>query len=104
MVAACVVFTLVIRKIFLSRMPSDIICILGNFITHPKVSHFHASRSLALNGIIGNADGGRVFAMNWVPGLRMAEFLEGESKNHALFAIEEEGPEFGFCSRCDDET
>ncbi len=104
MVAACVVFTLVIHKIFLSRMPSDIVRILGNFITHPKVSHFHASRSLALNGIIGDADGGRVVAMNWVPGLLMAKFFKGESKNHAFFAIEEEGPEFGFCSGCDDKT
>jgi hypothetical protein len=37
-------------------------------------------------------------------GLGVSEFLKGESKNHAFFAIEEEGPEFGFGGGCDDET
>jgi hypothetical protein len=35
-------------------------------------------------------------------GLRVAEFLKGESKYHAFFAIEKESAEFGFCGRSDD--
>jgi hypothetical protein len=94
MVAACMVFTLVIRKIFLSRMRMMILSLTQKYL----ISMLRDRWRLTV------ADGGRIVAMNWVPRLRMAEFLEGESKNHALFAIEEEGPEFGFCSGCDDET
>ncbi len=36
-----VVFTLVISKIFLARMPLEIIRILCYLITHPKISHLH---------------------------------------------------------------
>ncbi len=58
------VFALIVRKIFLSGVPFDIVCILGNFIADPKISHFHRSRMLVFDGVVRNADGGGVVAMD----------------------------------------
>jgi hypothetical protein len=51
---------------------------------------------LALNGVISNANRCSVIAVNmrfwlWVP-----KFFKGESINHSLLAIQEEGTKFGF--------
>jgi hypothetical protein len=86
-----VVFTLVISKILFSRVPFDIIHILGNLITHPKISHFCQARSLSFDGVVCNAYGGGIVAMNGCFWLRMALFFESHTKNHALFAVQEEG-------------
>jgi hypothetical protein len=82
-------FTLVISKILLTRMPLDLICILDNFITHPEITHFHRSRALSFNSVVGNANGGGVIAMNVSFWLGMAEFFKRESENHPFFAVEE---------------
>ena len=49
MVSSDVVFALVVRQVFLTWVPPDIIRILRNFITNPKISHFHCSRSLLID-------------------------------------------------------
>ncbi len=58
------VFTLVISKIFLARMPSDIICILRDLITNPEVPHLHLTGALMFNGVVCNANSGGVVAMD----------------------------------------
>ena len=71
-----VVFALVIRQILFSWMPSDIICVLGNLVTNPEISHFHRSRSLTLNSVVCYADCGGVITMYVCPRLGMAKLFK----------------------------
>ena len=68
-----VVFTLVISKILFTRVPFDIVRILGNLITHPKISHFHRARLLSVDGVVCNAYGGGIVAMDLCFWLRVAQ-------------------------------
>jgi hypothetical protein len=86
-----VVFTLVISKILFTRVPFDIVRILGNLITHQKIPHIHRARLLSFDGVVRNAYSGGVVAMDGCFWLRMAQFFEGQTKNDALFAVQEEG-------------
>jgi hypothetical protein len=78
---------LIIGKIFLSGVPFNIVCILCNFIAHPKISHFHRTRALSFHGVVGDADGRRIVAMDRRMRLGMSQFFERHAENHALFAI-----------------
>jgi hypothetical protein len=53
-------------------MPFGIAGILGNFITDPKISHFHQTRLLPFDSVVCNADGGGVVAMDQCFGLWVA--------------------------------
>jgi hypothetical protein len=80
-------FTLVVRQILLARVPfkrKNILCFL---FTSPKISHFHCSRTLSFDGIIGNPDGGCIIAVDGGFGLRVAKVFKRESKNHTFLAI-----------------
>jgi hypothetical protein len=61
-------------------------------------------RSLPFHSVIWDTDGSPVIAMDLCFGLWMAQFFKGHSKNHALFAIEEEGTKFGFGGRCSNKS
>jgi hypothetical protein len=52
-----VMLALVIGKIFLPRVTVNIICILGNFITHPELSHFHRLQALSYDSFFHNTNG-----------------------------------------------
>jgi hypothetical protein len=104
MVCPGMVFTLVISKIFLARMPSDIICILRNLITNPEVLHLHRTGALRFNGVVRNANSGDVVAMDRSFMLWMSQLFESQPENHAFFTIQEEGTEFGFCSGRNNKT
>jgi hypothetical protein len=104
MMAARMVLALVVSQVFESWVPLDVIRVLSYLITNPKISHFHASSALAFDGVICDSDGSRVVAMDRGFRLWMAEFFEGEAKDHAFFAVEEEGTEFGFGGGSNDET
>jgi hypothetical protein len=91
MMCPWVVFTLVVGKILFSGVPFDIVDILCFFIANPKISHFHRSRSLSFDSVVCNSDGCGVIAMDQCFWLGMAQLFEGQSKNHALFTIQEEG-------------
>ena len=104
MVSARVVLTLVVCKIFFSGKIFDVVFSLFDSICNPKKSHFHGPRALTFDGVIGNADGSRIVAINGYSGLRMAHFFEGYAKNCCLFAIKEQGAEFGFGGRSHDES
>jgi hypothetical protein len=58
-----VVLTLIIGKIFLSRVPFNIICILGHLITYPEIPHFYGSQALPFDSIVCNTNGGCIIAM-----------------------------------------
>ncbi len=93
------VFALIIGKIFLSRVPvTNIVGILCYLVTNPKISHFHRLRTLAFDSVVRDTDGRGVVAMDRGFWLGVPQFLKCEAEDHALFAIEEEGTEFGF--RC----
>jgi hypothetical protein len=91
------VFTLVINKIFLARMPSDIICILHNLITNPEVPHLHRTGVLMFNGVVCTANSSGIVAMDRSFGLWMSQLFKGQQENHAFFTIQEEGTKFGLC-------
>jgi hypothetical protein len=105
MVSSNVVFASVVSQVLLTWVPPDIVRILCNFITNPKISHFHRTRFLAFDSVIcnTNANGSHVIAMNLYFGLRMPQLFKGHAKNHSFFAIEEEGAKFGLGDRCNDE-
>ena len=59
---------------------------------------------LTPDGVVGDADGGRIIAIDRYGGLWVAHFFECDAKNCRLFAVQEEGAEFGFGGGCDDES
>jgi hypothetical protein len=95
-VSARVVLALIICKVFFARKVVDVKFSLCNSICNPKESHFHGLRALALDGVVGDAYGGGVIAIDRDWWLRMAHLIECDAKNCGLFAIEKEGAELGF--------
>jgi hypothetical protein len=69
MVSPNVVLALIISKISLSRVPSDVILILCNLVTNPKITHLYQTGALAFDCIICNANGSSIVAMNGGLGL-----------------------------------
>jgi len=63
MMGAYVVLALVVCKIFLPTVPFNFVDILCFLVTYPKISHFHRSRSLLLDGVVCDADGCGVVAV-----------------------------------------
>ncbi len=94
-----VVFALVVSQVLLTWVPPAIVRILCNFVTNPKISHLLQTRSLTFDRIVCNSNGRCVIAMDLQFWLRKAQFFDGHAKNHALFAVEEEGAKFGFGGR-----
>ena len=94
MMGAYVVLALVVSKILLPGVPFNFVDILCFLVTNPKISHFHRSRSLSLDSVVCDANGGGIVAMHRCSRLGMPQFFEGESKNYTFFAIEEESAEF----------
>jgi hypothetical protein len=79
--------TLIIREIFFAGVPLDIVCILCNFITNPKISHFYRTQSLPFDGIVHNTNSGGVVAMDGCFGLRGAQFFWGYTKNQTFLEV-----------------
>jgi hypothetical protein len=104
MMGAYVVLALVVSKILLPGVPFNFVDILCFFVTNPKISHFHRSRSLSFYSVVCDANGGGIVAMYRCSWLGMSQFFEGESKNDSLFAIEEESAEFCLGHRGHNET
>jgi hypothetical protein len=104
MVSARMVLTLIICKVFFSGKVFDVIFSLFHGVRNPEKSHLHGPGSLTLDGVVGYADGSRIVAIYGYGGLRMAHFFEGNAKNGRLFAIEEQGAEFGFGCGSHDEA
>jgi hypothetical protein len=80
MMRSYVVFALVVSQVLLPWMPPDIVHILCNFITDPKVTHLHQMQSLLFYGIICDANSSGVIAMDLCFGLGMAQFFKGHPK------------------------
>ena len=57
------VLALVVGKVLLPRVPINFVDILCFLVTYPKISHFHQSRSLSLDGVVCDADGCGVVAV-----------------------------------------
>jgi hypothetical protein len=57
------VLTLVVPKVFLPWVVFDVKLALCNSICNPKKSHFHLARTLSLDSIIRDSDGGGIIAM-----------------------------------------
>ena len=84
-----VMFTLIVHQLLLAGVPFKRIHTLCFLFTSPKIPHFHHSRALLFDGIIGNPDGSYVVAVDGGFGLWVAEVFECESKNHSFLAIYE---------------
>jgi len=65
-------FTLIVRQILLAGVPFKRIHTLCFLFTSPKIPHFHHSRALSFDGIIGNPDGSYVVAVDGGFGLWVA--------------------------------
>jgi hypothetical protein len=72
MVGPNVVLALIISKIFLSRVPSDVILILCNLVTNPKITHLHQTGALLFDRIICDANGSGIVAIDRGLGLWMS--------------------------------
>lgn len=88
-------FGVVVAQVFGSGVPLDIELLAGDLVCDPEVSHFHRTGTLALNGVVGNAGGGGVVAVEGCGWLWVAEFLEDEANDAAFFGIDKEGAQFG---------
>jgi hypothetical protein len=53
-----VVFTLVVSKVFFPRVVFDVKFPLFDSICNPKETHFHQARSLLLDSVVCDANGG----------------------------------------------
>jgi hypothetical protein len=87
MVGASTMLILVVCKIFLPGEIFDVKLLLSNRICNPKESHFHGARALAFYYVVGNANCGRIIALDGGGRLRMTYFFECELKYCCLFAI-----------------
>ena len=73
------VFSEVIGKIFLARLPAHFEMASVDLVGDPEESHFHGARPLFLDGVIGNTRGGLVVTMCRCWWLSMPEFLKYEA-------------------------
>jgi hypothetical protein len=73
------VFSEVIGKIFLARVPANVEMVSVDLVGNPEESHFHGSRPLFFDRVIGDTRGGLVVTMCRCGWLRMTEFLEYEA-------------------------
>jgi hypothetical protein len=80
---------LITSKILLPQVQFKVISILilCNIITHPEMTHFHRSQTLAFDGVVCNTNGRGVVTMDLCFGLWMAQIFESKMEKHALFAI-----------------
>jgi hypothetical protein len=92
MVSSNVVFAFVVSQVLLTWVPPDIIHILCNFITNPKIYHFHQMRSLSFDSVICNTNGSHVITMNLFFGLRMPRFFKGHGKTIPSFQLRKRAP------------
>jgi hypothetical protein len=75
MVSASMVLTLVVCKIL---FPGEIFGVkspLGNRISNPKEPHFNQPETLPFDGIVGDANGSGIVAIDGGGGLRVAHFF-----------------------------
>jgi hypothetical protein len=73
------VFSEVIGKIFLAGLPTHLEMASVDLVGDPEEPHFHGSRPLFFDGVIGDTRGGLVVTMCRCGWLRMTEFLEYEA-------------------------
>ena len=92
MVQCWVMFGVIVTHIFMSGMPCDIKLFSSNLIGDPKVTHFHGSRALAFDGVVGNAGRGGVVAVDWSRGLWVAKFVENEADDASFFSLTNNAP------------
>ena len=83
------VLALVVSEILLSWVPADVIHFLCYFVPDPEKSHFHRSRTLAFDSVIGNSHSHRFIAVDGSFWLGMAHVLERLTENYAVLAIVE---------------
>jgi hypothetical protein len=53
----------------------DVKKVVLDLIGHPEELHFHCSRTLFFDGIVGNTGSSGIVAMNWSSWLWMAKFF-----------------------------
>ena len=96
MMGAYVVLALVVCKILLPGVPFNFVDILCFFVTNPKRSHFHRSRSLSFDSVIRDTNSGCIIAMYRRFWLGMSEVSQCLPENYAVLTIVEKSAEFGF--------
>ena len=69
------VFRIVIGTVFLPRVPLNIKIAQFDLICDPKISHFHTSRSLFLDSVVGDTCSGNIVTMHWRWWLFVSHFL-----------------------------
>ena len=60
-----VMLGVIVTHVLEAGMPMDTELLAGNLISNPEVAHFHGARSLAFDGVVGNAGGGGVVTVDW---------------------------------------
>ncbi len=60
---------------FLVRVPTYLVHFLCDLITNPEKSHFHGTRLLPFDGVVGYADGRCVIAVDRGFGFRMSHVV-----------------------------
>jgi hypothetical protein len=63
MVGTNMVLALLVSQVFLTCVPAQGVNIVSYLIPHPKILHSHGTQSLALDGVIANANCRCIIAM-----------------------------------------
>ena len=79
-----------------SRGPVVAELVLGIAAAEALGAHVHGLEHFIYHGIVGDADGGRVVALDGQSGLRPAHFCDIFSEGYHGFGAEKEAQQFGF--------
>ena len=93
------VFGKIIGEICFPRGPENFEMTLFDTVANPVESHVYGPRALLIDSVIGDSTGGGIVGLDGSSFLSVAHFLQGGSKNLALFGVDEEASNFSFGGR-----
>ena len=88
-----------VAKGYVAKLPVDEELTLSCVIVYPIKAHVDCFRSFLLDGVVGEAVGGRVVDLDWSGRLWVTYFKEQGLYRDGLLAVDVGGSDFGFGGR-----
>jgi hypothetical protein len=93
----------IISIVVVTFSPMDVKLALIDSIQNPIKANIHSLGAALFDGAIGDAGSTRVVGLDGCSRLGMAKFFKDHSAHDGVLAVVEDGGEFGFCGRGDDD-
>jgi hypothetical protein len=93
------VFREVVGPVGRAAFPVDDELALADAVTDPVEAQVNGFGALLSDGVIGNTHGTLIVSLDGCGGLGMAQFGKGGAEHRGILSIDEEGSEFGFGGR-----